>query len=173
MHYGNIKPFSVENGDGIRVSLFVSGCRNCCNGCFSKNTWNFGYGEEYTRETKDNILSLLKPDYIKGITVLGGEPLEPENQECVLNLLKAVKEELPSKDVWLYTGFTLEDIFADGCRANTGMVAEIIKNVDILVDGKFDEEKKNIALKFRGSENQRVIDLKETAKQKEVVLKYQ
>lgn len=163
MYYGNIKPVSVENGDGIRVSFFVSGCRNHCEGCFSQCTWDFNYGYEYTEDVKKEILKSLSPIYVQGLTILGGEPLEPENQQSVLDLILSVKKEMPQKDIWVYSGFTIEQITGEEpSRCQTPYVIDILKNIDVLIDGKFMESKKDISLKFRGSSNQRVIDVKST-----------
>ena len=163
MNYGEIKYVDIANGIGVRVSLFVSGCRNHCPHCFNEMTWAFNYGKKYTKEVEDDILEHLSKSYVEGLTILGGEPFEPENQEGILNLIKRVREELPSKDIWIYTGFTLEELL-EGTRASTPLVKDILKNIDVLVDGRFVEALKDITLKFRGSSNQRLIDVKETIK---------
>lgn len=170
MNYGEIKFYDIANGVGVRTSLFVSGCRNHCEDCFNRETWAFDFGTPYTKETEDKIIESLKPDYIAGLSVLGGEPFEKENQPEVLNLIKRVKKELPKKSVWIYSGFTFEEIL-QGSRASGETANEILKCVDVLVDGRFDKTKKNITLKFRGSENQRIIDLEASLLQKTVVLK--
>lgn len=171
MYYGAIKKYDVANGPGVRITLFVSGCRNHCKGCFQKETWAFDYGKEYTEETEDYILSLLDSKYVEGLTILGGEPFEPENQECVLSLIKRVRKELPDKNIWLFSGYRLEEeILKEGTHPNTKFSKEIISMLDVLVDGRFVEEKKNITLIFRGSENQRLIDIKKTLKEGKVVL---
>lgn len=163
MYYGNIKPVSIENGYGVRVSLFVSGCRNCCKGCFSSQTWDFCYGKEFTQDTMNEILRDLEPSYVQGITILGGEPMEPENQECVLNIIQNIRTKLPDKDIWMYSGFTLDEMLGDNhSRCKTEFLKDILNNLDVLVDGKFVEGLKNVSLKFRGSSNQRVIDMKRT-----------
>ena len=163
MHYGNIKNFDIANGEGVRVSLFVSGCRHHCKGCFNPETWNFKYGKEYTNDTENTIIEFLKPNYIKGLTLLGGEPMEPENQAVLINLLRRIKKELPNKDIWCYSGYTYEtDLFAKNGKAHTNVTNEFLSYLDILVDGEFVEELKNISLAFRGSSNQRIIDMKKT-----------
>lgn len=167
MHYGNIKPFSVENGPGIRVSLFVSGCTHRCQGCFSADTWNFQYGQPFTKETEKEILSMLAPDYVAGLTLLGGDPTEPVNQRALLPLLRSVKEHFSQKDVWVYTGYVYED-FLQGGRAECEITKEFLSLCDVMVDGPFIQEKRNLMLSYRGSENQRIIDLRETEKSGQV-----
>lgn len=170
MHYGNIKSFSIENGVGVRVSLFVSGCRNHCKNCFSQQTWDFDFGEPFTEETRQELLKELEPSHIAGLTILGGEPFEPENQKELLPLIKTVREALPDKTIWMYTGFTFEELNGD-TRGNCGeLTQEIFSNIDVLVDGRFIEEKKNLRIRFRGSENQRIINMKETLKNGHIVL---
>ena len=162
MHYCNIKNCDIANGVGVRVSLFVSGCRNHCKNCFQPETWAFDYGEEFTAETEEKLLKMLAPSYIKGLTVLGGEPMEPENQKALLPFLKKVKAAYPDKTIWLYSGFTFEEMHDPSCRARTDCTDEILSLLGVLVDGRFVEEKKNISLRFRGSENQRLIDVPAT-----------
>ena len=170
MYYGNIKGFSIENGVGVRVSLFVSGCRNHCKNCFSPQTWNCTYGEPFTEVTEKELLEELAPDHIHGLTILGGEPFEPENQKDILPLILKVRRELPQKTIWMYTGFTYEELTGDS-RGNCGeLTRQIFENIDVLVDGRFVEEKKNLRIRFRGSENQRIIDMKETVRTGEVTL---
>ena len=162
MYYGNIKKTDIADGDGVRVSLFVSGCRNCCKGCFQPETWDFKYGTEFTQETENQILEFLRPSYISGLTVLGGEPFEEENQRILAPFLRKVKETYPSKTIWCYTGYVLEkDLLPEDGRKHCEATGEMLKYIDILVDGPFIEEQKNISLKFRGSENQRILTLKE------------
>ena len=170
MNYSGIKPFSIENGTGVRVSLFVSGCRNHCKGCFQPETWDFAYGVPFTKESEDEIIEMLKPPHIQGLTLLGGDPFEEENQEALMPLLRRVKAECPEKDIWAYTGYVLERDFVPGGRKYTQWTAEIMEMMDVVVDGPFVQEKKNLSLKFRGSSNQRVIDMKKTREQKEIVL---
>ncbi len=159
MYYGRIKPFTIENGPGVRVSLFVSGCTHRCKGCFSQETWDFSYGEPFTEKTQERLLELLSPPYIAGLTLLGGDPGEPENQEALLPLLMRVRGELPQKDVWLYSGYRYED-FLPGGRAACGVTDSFLALCDVLVDGPFVESQKDLTLAFRGSGNQRIIDLK-------------
>lgn len=170
MNYSGIKPYSIENGTGVRVSLFVSGCRNRCKGCFQPETWDFGYGKIFTRESEDEIMEMLKPDYIQGITLLGGDPFEEENQEALMPLLRRIKEEYPKKDIWAYTGYILGKDFVPGGRKYTPWTEEMLSLLDVLVDGPFVLEKKNLSLKFRGSENQRVIDMNATREKGEITL---
>lgn len=170
MHYGAIKNCDIANGVGVRVTLFVSGCRNQCKNCFQPETWNFNYGNEFTEKTEDYIIELLKPDYITGLTVLGGEPCEPENQRGLLPLLKRVKKEYPQKTIWCFSGFTLEEMQTPGNRCHTDVINEFLSYIDILVDGRFVEEQKDISLRFRGSRNQRVIELKPTLESGKMVL---
>ena len=160
MYYGAIKENDIANGPGVRVSLFVSGCRNRCKGCFQPETWNFEYGEVYTRETIHKILSALDQDHISGLSILGGDPMEPENRYCVTYLCYSFKTCYPNKTIWVYTGYLYEDL------KNYG----IMDYIDVLVDGPFIEDLKDISLQFRGSSNQRIIDVKETRKRGEIVL---
>lgn len=162
MNYCNVKNCDIANGVGVRVSLFVSGCRNRCKNCFQPETWDFNYGKPFDEQTEEKLLKMLAPSYINGLTVLGGEPMEPENQRALLPFLKKVKAAYPQKTIWLYTGFTLEELRSPDCRAHTEYTEEILKLLTVLVDGRFVEEKKNISLRFRGSENQRLIDVAAT-----------
>lgn len=170
MNYGNIKHYDIADGEGVRVTLFVSGCTNCCPGCFQPETWDFNYGKPYTKETEQEILEALKPGYIQGLTLLGGEPFEPENQRKLVHLLKKVKVTYPDKDIWSYTGFILDQDLLEGGRRYCEVTDEMLSYIDVLVDGPFKQEQKNISLAFRGSENQRVIDLKKSLQEKEVIL---
>lgn len=170
MNYGAVKKTDIANGTGVRVSLFVSGCTHHCRGCFQPETWDFSYGEPYTQETEQEIIEALNHDYIKGLTLLGGEPFEPENQRELLHLLRRVRETLPQKDVWCYTGYTYEDDLLGDGRASCEVTEEMLSMIDVLVDGEFHEAEKNISLRFRGSENQRLIDLRETRKQDKIIL---
>ena len=157
MNYAEIKPCSIENGTGVRVSLFVSGCRHHCKECFNAETWDFNYGKPYTVETETLLLEQLAPDYIAGLTLLGGDPTEPENQRALLPLLQRMRKELPGKTVWAYSGYLYED-FLPGGRAYCEVTEEYLGLIDILVDGPFILEQKDISLLFRGSANQRIID---------------
>ena len=163
MHYADIKKVDIANGEGVRVSLFVSGCRHHCKGCFNEIAWNFKYGKEFTEDTVNEIMKDLDHDYVEGLSLLGGEPLEPENQEALANLVTKVKEKNPNKNIWCYTGFDFEiDIILE-CKT-TNVSNKLISNIDVVVDGNFDETKMDKTLKFRGSTNQRIIDVKETLK---------
>ena len=170
MNYGEIKFYDIADGTGVRTSLFVSVCRNCCEDCFNREMWSFSDGKPYTRETENAIIESLKPDYIAGLSILGGEPFEKENQPEVLKLVARAKKECPNKSVWIYSGFTFEELLG-GSRASGQTAEEILKLADVLVDGRFDKTKKNISLKFRGSENQRIIDLKPSLLQKKAIIK--
>lgn len=159
MYYGQIFNCDVANGPGMRVSLFVSGCRNHCEGCFQPETWDFRYGKPYTRETEKRIFEMLRPSYIRGLTILGGDPLEPENVPDVWKLVLSVRESYgTTKDIWLYTGYRYEDKIGDD-DWRTGAILDL---VDVVVDGPFVQELKDITLRFRGSSNQRLIDVRET-----------
>ncbi len=162
MYYGNILDCDIANGEGVRVTLFVSGCTNRCEGCFQPETWDFTYGKQFTKEVEDEILAMLSRDYIDGLTVLGGEPFEPQNQAVLLPFLKRVRKEYPGKNIWMFTGFTYELLKTDGSHPRCECTDEILSLIDILVDGRFMLAKKNISLQFRGSENQRVIDVPKT-----------
>lgn len=153
----------------MRTVLFVSGCTHHCKGCFQPETWNFDYGERYTKETEDEIIESLRPDYVDGITLLGGEPFEPENQRELVKLLRRIKKELPQKTVWSFSGFTYEELTGDS-RAVCEVTNEMLSMLDVLVDGEFVEAKRNISLRFRGSENQRLIDMNKTRKEGKIVL---
>lgn len=171
MYYGALKKTDIANGPGVRVSLFVSGCTHQCKDCFNPETWSFTYGAEYTDQVTAEILEALFPDYIQGMTVLGGEPFEPSNQRELLALYRAVRSAYPKKSIWVYTGYTLERDLLSESRARIDITDEILSMIDVLVDGEFKLEEKNISLKFRGSENQRLIKLPETlAEGKTVIL---
>lgn len=160
MNYATIKKVDVANGPGIRVSLFVSGCMHHCKGCFNPETWNYCYGSPFTKETEDEILEALKHDYIKGLSLLGGEPLDPANQLSVLSLVLRFKEMYPTKTLWCYTGYTFESDILTGKLGNQDALMLLLQNIDVLVDGEFVIELKNPNLRFRGSSNQRLIDVK-------------
>lgn len=171
MHVGEVMTADVANGEGMRVSVFVSGCRNHCKGCFQPQTWDFNYGREYTPEIERFIIDELSKSYYDGITILGGDPMEPENQEPVLRLLRRIKKELPDKNVWAYTGYVYDrDLVPGGKRFVDGVTRELLESIDILIDGRFVEELKNLMLNFRGSSNQRIIKMKETLETGKVVL---
>ena len=162
MNYGNIKECDIADGPGVRVSLFVSGCRHHCKGCFNKETWDFDYGMPYTKETEDEIIRLLAPSYIQGLTLLGGEPFEPENQKALVPFLEKVRERYPQKNLWCYTGYTLEQDLLRDSRARCGYTDRMLSMIDVLVDGRFVEALKDISLPFRGSSNQRILNLRAT-----------
>lgn len=170
MNYATIKPFDVANGPGVRVSLFVSGCTHHCKGCFNEVAWDFHYGEPFTEETIEYILTLLKPDYIAGLSLLGGEPFEFKNQLGLLPLLRRVKEAYPTKNIWCYSGYLFDVDILGKMAVEHQETKELISYLDVLVDGKFIEEKKNINLRFRGSENQRVISVKESLRSENIIL---
>ena len=160
MYYGHIKKTDIANGTGVRVSLFVSGCRRHCKDCFNSETWDFCYGNEFTDDTMNEIITAMDKEYIKGFSLLGGEPFEKENRVAVQYILKTIKEHFPNKTVWCYSGFTFEEL--------VGECEDILKYIDVLVDGAFVAEKKNLKLKFRGSENQRIINVKKSLEDKTV-----
>ena len=149
MHYGRIKNFDISNGPGVRVSLFVSGCRNQCKGCFNPETWNFNYGQEFTWDTVHEIEEMLKNPNIEGLSILGGDPFEPENRQWVETLCAYVKHNIPDKTIWCWTGYLWEDL----------RDLPVMKSIDVLVDGRYEEDKRDLRLKYKGSSNQRVIDI--------------
>ena len=159
MNYALIRKNDIANGPGVRVSLFVSGCRHHCKGCFNPETWNFSYGKPFTDETAEEILQALRYDHITGLSLLGGEPFEPENQETLLRLTTLVRERYPQKTIWCYSGFTFENQLFSGKIGDPEICLSLLKNIDVLVDGTFREELKNPALLFRGSSNQNIIDV--------------
>ena len=170
MNYCNIKNCDIADGPGVRVTLFVSGCTNHCKGCFQPETWDFNYGEPFTRETEDKLIAMLEPHYIAGLTLLGGDPFEPSNQRALLPFVKRVRETCPDKTIWAYSGFTYEELRTDGSHPRCEVTDELLGLLDVLVDGRFVEEKKDLRLRFRGSSNQRIIDVKRTLASGEVVL---
>ncbi len=170
MNYATIKKCDVANGPGVRVSLFVSGCNHHCKGCFNQEAWDFNYGNEFTEKEENEVMEALKPDYINGLSLLGGEPLEPKNQEGLLPVVKKAKEIYPNKKIWCYTGFLFDEQVLNKMDKTNETTHELLKYIDYVVDGKFVEELKNPSLRFRGSSNQRIIDVKETLKNNKVVL---
>ena len=170
MNYAGIKYCDVANGVGCRTVLFVSGCRNHCKDCFQPHTWDFNYGEEFDENIQNEILDSLKPTYIKGLTLLGGEPFEPENQKALLPFVKKVKELYPKKDIWAFSGYVYDIDLIKGGKKYCEATEELLSLIDVLVDGPFIAEQKNLMLKFRGSENQRVIDMKKTLEKRMIVL---
>ena len=170
MNYGNIKYFDIADGPGVRTTLFVSGCSHHCPGCFQPETWDFSFGKPYTAETEDEIIASLAPDYVDGLTLLGGEPMEKANQRALLPLVKRVRETYPQKDIWCYTGYTLETDLLSPSRARCEVTDELLGLIDVLVDGEFIEAQRDLTLLFRGSRNQRLIDMPATLKKGETVL---
>ena len=170
MNYAEIKYCDIANGLGCRTVLFVSGCRNHCKGCFQPETWAFDYGEAFTEEIKQKILESLAPAYVQGLTLLGGDPFEEENQEALLPFVREVKKQYPNKDIWAYTGYVYDTDLIEGGRKHTENTDELLSMIDILVDGPFVEELKDITLKFKGASNQRVIDLKKTRETGKIII---
>lgn len=165
MNYGNIKNYDIADGPGVRVSLFVSGCRHHCKGCFNAETWDFQYGQPYTEETEKEILEALAPDYIQGFTLLGGEPFEPENQPELAKLLKKIRGSYPNKDIWCYSGYLYDVDMVPGGKVFTEVTEEMLSCIDVLVDGEFIEAEKDLSLVFRGSRNQRILLLAKARKE--------
>ncbi len=170
MNYAEIKNFDIANGPGVRVSLFVSGCTHRCKGCFNQIAWDFDYGTPFTEQTVDDILQMLRPDYIAGLTLLGGEPFEPENQKGLLNLVQQVKQQYPNKTIWAFSGYLFDRDILPGRLGDPNVTRALIRCVDVLVDGPFIEAQKDLMLRFRGSRNQRLIDVPASLEQGEVVL---
>ncbi|RJW43168.1 anaerobic ribonucleoside-triphosphate reductase activating protein [Clostridiales bacterium TF09-2AC] len=171
MNYGTIKKNDIANGEGVRVSLFVSGCTHHCRNCFNEEAWDFSYGNPFTPETEEEILDALSPDYINGLTLLGGEPFEPENQRALLPFLKRVRERFPEKDIWCYTGYLMDKELLGESRARCEVTDRMLGMIDVLVDGRFVEGLKDISLPFRGSSNQRIIDVRRSLNEEHVVIK--
>lgn len=170
MNYATIKNCDIANGPGVRVSLFVSGCTHHCKGCFNQEAWDFHYGKPFTQETIDRILAMLAPGYIRGLTLLGGEPFEPENQGPIVELLRQVKAKFPEKSVWAFSGYLFDQDILPGKLGDPAITREYLGYLDVLVDGPFVEAKKDLALRFRGSSNQRLIDVPKTLKEGKIVL---
>ena len=170
MNYANIKWYDVANGPGVRVSLFVSGCRNHCKNCFNPETWGFDYGQPFTEEVEDKILKAMEPDYIKGFTLLGGDPFEPENCAALVPFMKRMRKLYPEKSVWCFTGYDYERDLLTGKTGDAETVLKLLRTLDVLVDGRFVEELKDLNLRFRGSSNQRIISVKESLKKDKIVL---
>ena len=167
MNYATIKNCDIANGPGVRVSLFVSGCTHRCPGCFNEVAWDFDYGEPFTEEVMDSILEMLRPSYIRGLTLLGGEPFEPQNQGPVVELLRRIKAAMPEKSIWAFSGYLFDKDILSG---RLGDCSEYLSYLDVLVDGPFVEAKKNLSLRFRGSENQRLIDVPASLAAGEIIL---
>ena len=169
MNYGEIKTCDIANGEGVRVSLFVSGCTHHCKNCFNDVAWDFGYGKPFTEETEEMLLKALEPDFVDGLSLLGGEPFEPENQRALLPFLKKVRERFPKKNIWCYTGYLFDKELFGESRARCECTDEMLSLIDVLVDGEFVQELYSVALAFRGSENQRIIDVKKSLETGEIV----
>ena len=167
MRYNKIREMDISDGEGVRVSLFVQGCEFHCKGCFNPETWNFEGGKEFTTETLNTLLELCDKEYIKGLSILGGEPMHPNNRETVVDIMRAFKFKFPKKDIWMWTGYTLEKLLSE----NDEDIKSMLIYLDYLVDGQFVEEKKNLNLNWAGSENQRLIDIQESMKQGHIVIK--
>ena len=173
MNYGAIKKNDIADGPGVRVTLFVSGCTHHCEGCFQPETWNFEYGTPYTEAVTEEIIEAMKPAYVAGFTLLGGEPFEPENQRVLVEVLRKVKEAYPTKNVWCYSGYLYDELSGqtEGTgRARCVVTDEMLSMIDVLVDGEYVEELKDLSIRFRGSSNQRLIDMKKTLAAGAVVL---
>lgn len=170
MYYSTIKDCDIANGIGVRITLFVSGCTNHCKNCFQPQTWDFDFGEPFTEETEEKLLEMLKPDYINGLTLLGGEPMEPQNQRALVPFLKRVREAYPNKNIWCFTGFTYEVLKTDGSHPRCEVTDEMLSLIDVLVDGRYVDELKDLTLQFRGSSNQRLIDMVKTRENGEITL---
>ena len=173
MNYADIKKIDVANGEGVRVSVFVSGCNHHCKGCFNQCAWDFNYGKKFTEKEEQQIIDYMNHNYISGLSLLGGEPLEPKNQEGLLPLVKKVKEKFPNKDIWCYTGFDFEKDVVEKMAKNNETTRELLKYIDIIVDGKFEEDKKDLKLQFRGSSNQKIVDVKQSLQTGQIVKEIQ
>ncbi len=170
MNYATIKPRDIANGPGVRVSLFVSGCTHRCPGCFNEEAWDFNFGQPFTQEVIDKILEDLSPSFIKGLTLLGGEPFDPRNQSAIVELLRQIKAKYPEKSIWAFSGYLFDRDILPGKLGDPAITREYLSYLDVLVDGPFIEAKKNLSLRFRGSENQRLIDVPASLKAGEVIL---
>ena len=170
MNYGEIKSCDIANGEGVRVSLFVSGCTHHCKNCFNAETWDFNFGKPFTREIEDKIIEELAPDYIDGFSLLGGEPFEPQNQKVLLPFLRRIKDKYPQKSVWCYTGYLFDKELKSESRARCKYTDEMLSLIDVLVDGEFVQELYDISLQFKGSTNQRIIDVQKSIAKGQIVL---
>lgn len=170
MNYAEIKNCDIANGPGVRISLFVSGCTHHCKGCFNEVAWDFDYGTPFTQETIDKILDMMRPGYIRGLTLLGGEPFEPQNQGPIVELLRQIKEKMPEKSIWAFSGYLFDRDILSGRLGDWSVTQEYLSYLDVLVDGPFVEARKNLSLRFRGSENQRIIDVPASLAQGKIVL---
>jgi anaerobic ribonucleoside-triphosphate reductase activating protein len=169
MNYGEIKKYDIANGEGVRVSLFVSGCTHHCKGCFNEEAWDFAYGKPFIEHTETEIIEALSRSYINGFSLLGGEPFEKQNQRVLLPFLRKVKEIYPEKNIWCYTGYTLDQDLLKDSRARGECTDEMLQYIDVLVDGEFIEELKDISLPYCGSSNQRIIDVKSSLKNGNII----
>ncbi len=170
MNYADIKKYDIANGPGVRVSIFVSGCTHHCKGCFNEEAWDFNYGKKFDKETEEEVLEALEPDYIKGLSLLGGEPFEYQNQKGLLPVIKKAKQKYPNKKIWCYSGYLFDKDIVENMATKYEETREMLKNIDYLVDGEFDKSKKKPDLQFKGSTNQRIIDVQKSLKEKKVVL---
>lgn len=170
MNYAGVKYCDIANGLGCRTVLFVSGCRNACKGCFQPETWAFDYGDAFDEAMEEKLIESLKPDYVKGLTLLGGDPFEEENQRGLISFVKKVRKLYPQKDIWAYTGYLYDQDLMPNGRKYTEVTEELLSCIDVLVDGPFIQEQKNLMLKFRGSTNQRIIDLNKTREEGKIIL---
>ena len=170
MNYAVIKPRDIANGPGVRVSLFVSGCTHRCKGCFNEVAWDFNYGEPFTGDTIESILTMLEPPFVSGLTLLGGEPFEPQNQGPIVELLRKIKEKYPEKSIWAFSGYLFDRDILPGRLGDPEITKEYLSYLDVLVDGPFVQARKNLSLRFRGSDNQRLIDVPKSLKEGTVVL---
>ena len=171
MNYANIKYYDIANGPGVRTSVFVSGCRHHCPGCFNAVAWDFAYGQPFDKTVRNEVFASCQPDYIAGLSLLGGEPFEPENQRALVPFLRRVRARFPEKDIWAYSGFTLDkELTVDGAHPRCEVTDEMLSLIDILVDGRYVDAQRNISLRFRGSENQRIIDMNRTRAAGRIVL---
>ena len=173
MNYADIKKIDVANGEGVRVSVFVSGCNHHWKGCFNQCAWDFNYGKEFSEKEEQQIIEYMNHDYISGLSLLGGEPLEPKNQEGLLPLVKKVKEKFPDKNIWCYTGFDFEKDVVGKMAKNNETTRELLKYIDVIVDGKFEEDKRDLKLQFRGSSNQKIVDVKKSLQTGQIVKQIQ
>lgn len=169
MNYADIKKIDVANGEGVRVSVFVSGCNHHCKGCFNQCAWDFNYGKEFSEKEEQQIIDYMNHDYISGLSLLGGEPLETKNQEGLLPLVKKVKEKFPNKNIWCYTGFDFEKDVVGKMAKDNETTRELLKYIDVIVDGKFEEDKRDLKLQFRGSSNQKIVDVKKSLQTGKVI----
>lgn len=170
MNYATIKNCDIANGPGVRISLFVSGCTHRCKGCFNEVAWDFNYGEPFTEETVEMILKMMAPSYIKGITLLGGEPFEPQNQPALLELVKRIRQNYPEKSIWAFSGYLYEKDILAGRLGDPSITRAFLEHIDVLVDGPFVESLKDLSLRFRGSSNQRLIDVKRSLAEGQTIL---